>query len=113
MSMTASKLRGKFVEQAEFILDKYIELAKDDSEEHRTESIKAQNRIFDALVPMLQSAGDVQRIRAGSTGDIFNLLKRGKITVAEAERLMSMLHKDFEMTALPELMAQFEELNKK
>jgi len=111
--MNSSQLRSKLIKDAEWVIEKYIETAKDKSVENEPQARKAQKDIWDAVIPMLQTTGDIQRIRAASTGDIFNMLKRGKVTIAEAERLMNMAHKEFEMTQLPEMLDKFESLQNK
>ena len=51
----------------------------------------ARKQVLDIIAPMLQSAGDTQKIEAESTGSIIECLKQGTITFTEAKELMNML----------------------
>ncbi len=60
------------------------------------ETIKRANiadvdRIYEAVLPMIQQAGDLRAIEANSAADIITAVSKGKITIQDAERLMSML----------------------
>lgn len=52
-------------------------------------------------------------LRATNTEQVLKLLRRGKVTIAEAKELMAMMATDFEINSLPDLLAKFEELNRK
>lgn len=71
---------------------------------------KARETVMDAIIPMIQQAGDVQRIRATSTADVLKLIRRGKVTIQEAKELMLIMATDFEVTEIPKMMERIEEI---
>ena len=52
---------------------------------------KARVAVFDAIIPMIQQAGDIQKVEAESTQDVIGLIKDGLVTFTEARDLMQML----------------------
>jgi len=117
--VNAKEVRAMLLSGCTPIIEDVLKLAtgdknkSDPSSPNSNVNDNARKIVMDAIIPMLQSAGDIQKLRATSTGDIFKMLKDEKITISEADHLMSMLHKDFEMNSLPELMERFESLQEK
>lgn len=107
--ITAARIRKSFLPQAEQILNQYVDLALDNSPENKTLSDKAKEKIFDALVPVIQQAGDMRAIDASNTADILALLSKGQITLAEAKDLMHIISTKFEIDDLTSLMDKLEE----
>ena len=51
--MSTIRLKQKFVKKAEQVLDRYFESALNPDLSYKTMSDNAQNKIFDALVPIV------------------------------------------------------------
>ena len=64
---------------------------------------KAVDDVWKAIVPIMQSTSDVFVYDAKSTNDIIMLLGRGKISINDATRLMSLLQTKQDIDDLPKL----------
>jgi hypothetical protein len=106
--VSATLLRQKLTDEAEFVIDQYIARAKDMSLEHKTDSINAQREIWTAIIPILQQAGDIKKLEAKNSADVIKLVGTGKITVAEAKDLMLLFHQQMEIEEVPKLLAAIE-----
>ena len=94
------------------LTEKYFEIILCDSNSKSYEE-KEKDRIikaFENILPRLPV--HTPRLRATNTESVLKLLRRGKLTLLEAERLMSIMATEFEITQLPELLERFESLNK-
>ena len=87
---TAQQLRGEFLEKSKPVIEAYIKVAMGEGALKTTDK-KISDKIFDAVMPMLQKEGDVHRIQAESTADVIKLLGQGKLSIGDAKDLMSML----------------------
>lgn len=52
---------------------------------------KSREVVLAAILPMIQAAGDAQKMEASTTADIIALLKDGAITIQDAKELMGIL----------------------
>lgn len=110
--MNAKSLRNKlFSELGEFLIDEYTSVIKGEGD-FSSNSVKAREDVFDILKEVILKESDTKKIIATSTESVLKLLRRGKITLEEAERLMKIMQTDFEITELPKLLEKFESLNK-
>lgn len=71
---------------------------------------KARATVLNAIIPMMQQAGDVQTLNAKSAQDIIGLLAAGKCSIQEALELMRLVQMQFEMTELKELSDKLDSL---
>lgn len=71
----------------------------------------ARKVVIDAIIPMMRSAGDAQKIEAGTTHDVITCLKEGKITFLEAKQLMDMLSIKSDMDDVKKLLEAVNQLN--
>ncbi len=71
---------------------------------------KARKMVMNAIIPMLQQAGDVQKVEAESTQDVIGLLKEGVVTFVEAKELMQMLSTKSEIDDLKKLLEKMNDL---
>ncbi len=77
------------------------------TEEQKARSVKAYELIVNKM-PVY-----TPNLRATNTEQVLKLLRRGKVTIAEAKELMLMMATEFEIKELPKLLASFEELQSK
>jgi len=56
--------------------------------------------IWEAVIPMLQKVEDTSKIEAETIADVMHGLREGNISPAQANNLMAMVEKAFEMTEL-------------
>jgi hypothetical protein len=110
---TLFEIKEKFVNNAITIVDLYLNRALDKRVEHRSLAEKAQDKIWDAMVPMIQQLGEARKLEAGSTAGVIDLLRSGNVTVDEALKLMTMLRTQVEADILPDLQNKLEELEGK
>jgi hypothetical protein len=68
----------------------------------------SQKKIWDAVIPMLQQAGDLQKVTASNHSGIIQCLKDGVISIKDAKELMGIVQMQFEMTELAELAAKLD-----
>ena len=112
---TAKEARSKFIEHAVPIMENYILVARGENptikSAHGTQSEEKQKRIFDALMPMLQAAGDAQKIEVGTTASIIEMLKQGTLTFLEAKQLMDMLSIKSDMDDVKKLLEAVNQMN--
>ena len=66
----------------------------------------ARKIVMDAIIPMLQAAGDTQKIEAGTTAQIINMLSEGAITIQEAKSLMEVINVQTNIESMKELVAK-------
>ena len=107
--MNIVELRKELVETTSFVVEQMVEQAKDTKFENRTQARQAQAKIWDAVIPMMQQLGDARKLEANNAKDVLKLLGAGKITIIEAERLMSMFHTQMEIEEVPKLTALLEQ----
>jgi len=67
--------------------------------------------VLDAIIPMLQSAGDIQKIEAECAQDVIGLIKEGLITFTEARDLMQMLSTKSDIEDMKTLLDKMEALS--
>lgn len=108
--ITPNSLRAEFLKKAKPIMDGYIEVASGNGAMKGSKEI--HGKIWDVLSQVILQADDMRKIHVQSNADILKLLRNGKVTVGEAERLMGVMQKMFEMEQLPELLDKFEGMNK-
>ena len=108
---TAKVLRGSFLNKAEKIMDLYLDDAINVTAENRTSSKESQKKIFDALIPMIQSAGDAHALELANTHDVIACLKDGTITFLEAKQLMDMLSVQSDIEDVKKLLMAVERLS--
>lgn len=108
--ITPNDLRAEFLREAKPVMDAYIDVACGNGAMKGNKEI--YGKVWDVLSQVILQADDMRIIHVRSNADILKLLRRGKITVDEAERLMSVMQKMFEMEQLPELLEKFESLQK-
>ena len=70
---------------------------------------KSFDEVWEALVPMMQSAQDTVKLQAGTTDEIIKLLGEGKISTNDALKMMDMILKKTEADELPRLLEKLEE----
>ncbi len=110
-SISGKDVRSRFLIRAVNIMEQYIDDAVNDDPAHRTQRNGAQAKIFDALIPVIQSAGDVQKIEAGNTSDVLALLREGIVTFTEARDLMQMLSTKSDIEDMKILLEKMEALS--
>ncbi len=87
---TAVKMRGEFLAQSKPLVEAYIAVALGNGALKTTDK-KISDKVFDAVIPMLQKEGDIHRIQAESTADVIKMLRDGLIPISDAKELMNML----------------------
>ena len=110
IQITPTTLRTEFLQEAKPIMNAYIDVALGDGVMKGNKEI--YSKVWDVLSQVILQADDMRKIHVQSNADILKLLRHGKLTVGEAERLMGVMQKMFEMEQLPELLDKFESLQK-
>ena len=105
----AKEMRKQFLSQASGIVGTVLAKARGEPV-HTDIDNAAQISIFNAVVPMLQAAGDTQKIEAESTGSIIECLKQGTLTFTEAKELMQMLSVQSDIEDIKKLLMTVERL---
>jgi hypothetical protein len=72
--------------------------------------IKARSAVLDIITPMMQDAGDLQKLNAENMGEVLALLKEGIVTISEAKELMQILSTKAEMEEIKDLSEKLAEL---
>ena len=111
LNITGKALRSRFLAKAEKIMDLYLDDAINVTAENRTSSKESQKKIFDALIPILQSSGDIQKVEVESTASIIEMLKQGTLTFLEAKQLMDMLSIKSDMDDVKKLLEAVNQMN--
>ena len=113
--MNAKELRKILLEESADIVREKVAQAKGISgplgHTSHTGQKKEQEKIWEVLVPIIQQAGDAQRIEAESVHDVIGLLKDGAITFTEARQLMDMLSTKSDIEDMKELLKKMEVLS--
>lgn len=109
--ISGKDVRSRFLIRAVNIMEQYIDDAVNDDPAHRTQRNGAQAKIFDALIPIIQSSGDIQKIEAESAQDVLGLLKEGIVTFVEARDLMTMLSTKSDIEDMKNLLEKMEALS--
>ncbi len=110
LAKTPAELRGYFVNQAKPILDEYIGSALGTSE-LKSNNSDARQETWKLLRDIILGAGNLQKIEAGSTAEVVNMLSDGRITFQEAKELMNMLSTKSEIDDLKVLLEKMDDLN--
>lgn len=108
--ITPTSLRKEFLEEAKPIMNAYIDVALGDGVLKGNKEI--HGKVWEVLSQVILQADDTRKIHIKTNADILDLLSKGKVSVSEAERLMGLMQKMFEMEQLPELLEKFEGMNK-
>jgi hypothetical protein len=108
--ISGKDIRSRFLIRAVNIMEQYIDDAVNDDPGHRTQRNGAQAKIFDALIPIIQSSGDIQKIEAESAQDVIALIKDGLVTFSEARDLMQMLSTKSDIEDMKVLLEKMEAL---
>jgi hypothetical protein len=108
---TPSEIRANFLKKAEPLIDEYVGASLGKSQLSSNDAT-ARSEVWSLLRDILVNADDLKKVSASNTKSVLRLLRRGKITIDEAERLMRIMQTDFEVTELPALLEKFESLNK-
>ncbi len=114
--MNAKEARQLILSGSSILINDLLVLATGDSnpdtENGRRINVdqKARDAVLNAIIPMLQQAGDVQKVEAESTHDVISLLKDGTVSFAEAKQLMDMLSTKSEIDDLKKLLEKMDEL---
>lgn len=111
MSEVTQQLRVKLLESSAQVIDEVIARGTGKPRDHRIED-KDLNRVWDAVVPILQQVGDHRKIEASSCADVIKALSAGKVSVDEALKLMTMLRTQAESEVLPALEAKLAAMEK-
>jgi len=53
--------------------------------------IKSQDMLFNAVMPILQQAGDLRKIEVNTVKEVISAVSKGKITIIEAKELIKMI----------------------
>ena len=113
--MNAKDLRKILLEDAADIVREKVAQAKGESGplgySTHTGQKKEQDKIWEVLVPIIQQAGDSQRIEAESVHDVIGLLKDGTVTFAEGKQLMDMLSTKSDIEDMKKLLEKMEVLD--
>ena len=72
---------------------------------------QARKIVLDAIIPMLQAAGDTQKIEASTAADVVRLLGEGLLTFIEARELMNMLSTKSDIEDMKLLLEKMEALS--
>lgn len=107
--ITPNDLRAEFLREAKPVMDAYIDVACGNGVMKGNKEI--HGKVWEVLSQVILQADDMRKIHARTNADVMKLLRRGKITIVEAERLMSIMQKMFEMEQLPELLEKYAELS--
>lgn len=84
-------LKESLLKNGADVLLAVISQAKDGSSRHPNAHPASQNKVWDALIPILQKVAERESIVAASNADVLNLLKLGKVNVDEAKELVAIL----------------------
>ena len=111
MTELTQGLRRQLLASSSQVIDEVIARGTGKPRDHRIED-KDLNRVWDAVVPILQQAGDYRKIEASSCADVIKALASGKVTVDESLKLMTMLRTQLEAEVLPALEAKLAAMEK-
>lgn len=53
--------------------------------------IKSQDMLFNAVIPILQQAGDLKKIEVTTVKEVVRAISKGEITIVEAKELIKMI----------------------
>jgi len=111
--MNSNDLKNKLLNNSDKVMDKllYLLSGKDDAVINPWER-EAINTLYPTLHNIMVNTADLKKISAESTKDITGALCRGKISVDEALKLMSVLKVKSDIEDLPDMLAKLTELKK-
>ena len=112
---TAQELRNTLLENCESLVKHKICCATGEQSPLNIALVdeKAVDDIWKAIVPIIQSTSDVFIYDAKSTNDIIMLLGRGKISINDAIKLMSLLQAKQDIEELPKLVEALQTIESK
>lgn len=113
--VTANYLRKRWLENAEEIMDEYLDYLRTGTRGKR--DIPLLKEYIDSIIPIIQKADDpVPRVDL-TRGDmqrrvnrILRKVSRGQLTPTEGRKLIELLQAGFEITELPRLIEKLEEM---
>jgi hypothetical protein len=103
-------LKKRFIKRAELVLDRFFDSALNPDPSYKTMSDNAQNKIFDALVPIIQSTADVQKLEVKNAQAVIKLLQSGTVSVNDAVKLMSLIDNKFQIEEMQEMTKKLDAL---
>jgi len=87
----AEELRLALLEKGETVLLSVISAAIDGKSINPTHHPDSQNKVWEAIIPILQNTAESKKIAAKTNADVLNLVSKGDITLAEAKEMVSLL----------------------
>ncbi len=109
----AKELRKEFLQNSSMVFDEIKARTLGRKSPHPNADEPFLKMYWDALVPIIHAADDIQKLKATSTGDIIKLLGKGKITIQESLLLMELIKGRAEVDLAPALLAELKKINKK
>ena len=79
------------LEKGETVLLSVISAAIDGKSINPTHHPDSQNKVWEAIIPILQNTAESKKIAAKTNADVLNLVSKGDITLAEAKEMVSLL----------------------
>jgi len=110
--MNADELRRKFIEDnGSDLLTEFSEVLHGKRKEFSCDQSWVVSRSMDMLQEMISKASDLHKVETQSAADVMKELAKGKISEAQADRILDMLQKKQAIEELPKLIEQMEKLN--
>lgn len=89
--LTAADLRHKLLQEGESVLLAVIEAAKDGNSIHPNYHPPSQDKVWNALIPILQNTAAKDKINAKTNAEVLALVSKGEISISEAKEMVSLL----------------------
>lgn len=89
--LTAAQLRKKLLSEGEDIILSVIAAAKDGNTIHPNYHPNSRDKVWDAIIPILQSTAAKDKINAKTNADVLSLVSKGDISISEAKEMVSLL----------------------
>ena len=110
--VTAKEARSMLLSKCSPIINDLLLLATGESQPNHPDRKNlnvdegARQQVLDIIAPMMVQAGDTQKIEAGTTAQIINMLSEGNITIQEAKSLMEVINVQTNIESMKELVAK-------
>lgn len=112
MIESAKKIRQDFIEGVTPFVKDYVAVARGEGVMPHLDK-DARAAVWDVAKQIILEAGDQQKIKAKNTTQVLALLKAGKVSVAEAKDLMTMLDIKTDIEEAPRIREALEKLEGK